>query len=212
MRIRGIITGVIAILLMMAGVVRSEPPEPRGATDRRPGSLGFMMGLSLPQGSPAFNTDYILGASLMMVRSYDLADQLPGLRAELQLGVEVVAGTWGWGYGLSFPVMVNVGYDVVRLGNGSFRAGAFGGVGWSYHHLESGMEGVKVRDQHRPGIDMGLSAALRVFSRWELTLRAMYFRSFTSPLEAEYAGTLIRSRDRFGYGTLPVMFGVARRF
>ena len=117
---------------------------------------------------------------------------------------------FGGGIYMALPVLVNRTYELMNLGNHRFTINGFAGLGYSFHHIFTGIEGVEIKNQHSIGIDFGLSSNLRVTQRWQINLRAGIFRSFTRPVEAYFAGTRVKSKNEFNYLVMPILIGVSR--
>jgi hypothetical protein len=133
----------------------------------------------------------------------------PKLASELESGVDLMGG-WYDSAIMSIPIFINVSYDLFHSRNGRFSANLFGGLGAHYHQVIFEIGGVEAESQLRPSVQIGLNANRTISMKWAINLRSTYTRSFTSRQVAEFAGMTIRSRDRYGYGSIVIMMGLSK--
>jgi hypothetical protein len=208
--IKNILRSILILSLATAiipGTLRAGEAE--AVDNNSKTNVAVMLGPSLPAGSPEFNQDSFFGISVRAIGHRQLGNHRPQLSIELETGVDLMGG-WYDGAIMSIPLFINARRDLFHSRNGHLSAGLFGGLGAHYHQVIFGIGGVEAEPQLRPSIQAGFGINRSISKKWAINLRSTYTRSFTSNQVAEFAGMTIRSRDRYGYGSLLVMIGLSR--
>jgi hypothetical protein len=205
-------TGRYLALLLLAVIPGGAwAGEVDGSDGNAKNELMIVLGPSLPLGSQVFNQDHVMGASIRAIGHRQVSAHTPELSIGLEVGMDLMAGWYDGGI-MSFPILVDVRYDLVESKRGRFAISPFGGLGVHYHKVVFQIDGVDVKRQLRPSAQIGLNARQAISAGWAMNLRSTYTRSFTSKQVAETAGMTIRSPDRYGYGSLVVTLGLSRCF
>ena len=193
---------VLTLLLYVPKLVAQE--DKPGLINR----LGINIGVNFPVGSEVLRKGaYPIGLSLYLTATHITSNRH---NFELLAGADIIAD-YGGGIYLAMPGLVNWSYELIYIGNKRFIISNYAGLGYTFHHIYTRTEGIIVKNQHALGLDAGLIFNYALGKNWGVNLRTGVFHSFTSPVQAYYAGTSVTSENKFNYTTFLLLIGFSRK-
>ena len=170
--------------------------------------VGLNIGIIFPVGDGVLQTGaYPVGLSMYLTGTHISST---GLNFELLAGANIMADFGGGSY-LALPLLVNWIPEILNCNNNLFTINAFAGLGYTFHHIFSRTEGIKVKNQHTLGINAGLLCNIYAGKKWDLNLRMGVFHAFTRPVQAYFAESKVTSEHKFIYTVSPLLIGFTRK-